>query len=613
MKTDVYYDIVIVDSGVNIYDRKYDGRDIAGIGFIEQDGVCKPCNDYCDLIGHGTAIFDLIDKNTCGARICNIRVFDSEMSVDENCLEGALEYIFENIRCKIINLSLGLCSCKNYNRLKKICEKITSRNVIIVAAFDNNGAISFPAAFDCVIGVDSNYQCKSPLDWEFVENSPINIRAKGGLQRLRWKDEKTIITGGSSFACAYVSAYIFQLTQEFGVQITRDEVLNNIKANSKRVYSTNNSLAQHTNFGLPFPVKRVAIFPFNKESHQFVRFANKLSFEIAAIYDVRYSGRVGMHTNKILVSSEADVGNDYIIRDIDSIDFTECDTLILGHLDEINRMLGYDARKSIIEKALACGINIYSFDYINKFENTAEVPAYNSQLFSPFIKQEDVPCNTFNKLYEISKPVLGIWGTSSSQGKFTLQLILRSLFLKAGYSVGAIGTEPHALLFGMDYVFPMGYASAIYIDDWQTITLLNKVIFQLDDRDIIITSSQANTIPMNMSNLSLYPIRQHSFLLGTNPDIVILCVNPDDEAEYIMNTIKYIEGIINCKVIGLVVYPMKQLSDWRNVFGSKVKIQDSEYLLISSELKQRTGLPVFQLGVQKDMYDLFMHILDWLS
>lgn len=36
-------------------------------------------------------------------------------------------------------------------------------------------------------------------------------------------------------------------------------------------------------------------------------------------------------------------------------------------------------------------------------------------------------------------------------------------------------------------------------------------------------------------------------------------------------------------------------------------------LLLTSELQQRTGLPVFQLGVQKDMCDLFMHIIDQLS
>ncbi len=338
-----------------------------------------------------------------------------------------------------------------------------------------------------------------------------------------------------------------------------------------------------------------------------------LPFEISNIYDIRYSGRVGMHTDQIIIPSQMDFGIDHIIMDINDIDFSECDTLILGHLSEVSRMLGYDIREDLIKKAGKYGLNIYSFDYTNKMKDELDTQNGTAKFFSPHICERDVPHNTFDKLYEITKPVIGIWGTSSSQGKFTLQLILRLLFSKAGYSVGAIGSEPHSLLFGIDYVYPIGYASVVYVDTWQSVTILNKMLFRLCDRDVIITGSQANTIPMNMANLSQYPIRQHGFLLGTNPDIVILCVNSDDEIEYICNTIKYIEGTINSKVIGLVVYPMKQTADWRNIFGAKVRIQDLEYSRVEKELNIGTGLPVFQLGVREDMKALLSHIIDYLS
>lgn len=51
-------------------------------------------------------------------------------------------------------------------------------------------------------------------------------------------------------------------------------------------------------------------------------------------------------------------------------------------------------------------------------------------------------------LYRISTPVLAVCGTSSKQGKFTLQLELRKRFCEMGYKVGQIGTEPNSLLLG---------------------------------------------------------------------------------------------------------------------------------------------------------------------
>ena len=113
--------------------------------------------------------------------------------------------------------------------------------------------------------------------------------------------------------------------------------------------------------------------------------------------------------------------------------------------------------------------------------------------------------------------MLGVFGTSSQQGKFTLQLIIRDLLLKAGYSVGQIGSEPHSELFGMDYSFPFGYNQSIYVRDDDVILYLNSAIHSLcDENDIIIVGSQANTIPYDYGNLDRYMLRQHLFLWAHN-------------------------------------------------------------------------------------------------
>ena len=174
-------------------------------------------------------------------------------------------------------------------------------------------------------------------------------------------------------------------------------------------------------------------------------------------------------------------------------------------------------------------------------------------------------------LYRISRPVIGVFGTSSRQGKFTLQLKLRELFLERGYSVGQIGTEPSALLYGMDYVFPIGYNASVHIAGFDTIRYLNHIINVLceKDNDIILLGSQSGTVPFDTGNLVQYNIPQYEFLLGSQPDIVILCINPFDDFDYIVRTIKFIESSVDCKVLSLVVFPMTIKDDYFVTFGGK--------------------------------------------
>ena len=48
----------------------------------------------------------------------------------------------------------------------------------------------------------------------------------------------------------------------------------------------------------------------------------------------------------------------------------------------------------------------------------------------------------------------------------------------------------------------------------------------------------------------------YEFLIATNPDIFILCVNYEDDVSYIMRTIHYVEGLVDAKLVGLVMYPL---------------------------------------------------------
>ena len=59
-----------------------------------------------------------------------------------------------------------------------------------------------------------------------------------------------------------------------------------------------------------------------------------------------------------------------------------------------------------------------------------------------------------------------------------------------------IGTEPSALLYGMDYVFPIGYNSSVYISGFDVIRYLNYIINILCEKgnDLILVGSQSGTV-----------------------------------------------------------------------------------------------------------------------
>ena len=583
----VVADILIIDSGVNLH-QALKNNDL--IVYTIDNGCLKLMDSPHDDYGHGTTIYNLITKYSPLAKIVNFKLFGQNGITLECELILALQYIRDNFKCKVINMSLGIKMCDELTLLENICAEINSQGTIIVSAFDNEGCFSFPAAFDTVVGVDSSYYCKSAYEFEFVEGSPINVRARGGLQKIKWCDNDAVV-GGSSFACAYVTSFIANLLDDKLMSFS--EVLSEIKKASKCVHE------KKDNEILPvekFVIKKAALFPFNKEMHSVYRYSALLDFEISKIIDIRQSGRVGSNVKKMIDFAPTDSTNmcDFIIEDINNLDYTGIDTMILGHLDEINRLTQRDFRIDIIKKAMENGVNIFAFDslayYIENFE------ARQNKIYYPIVTVNDVPQNTFGKLYPISKPVIAIFGTSSRQGKFSLQLYLIFKLKEMGYSVGSIGTEAQSKLFGIDFVYPMGYNSSVYVNEYQAITLLNEVLHRLCKNDIIIVSSQSHAISTSFLNTSSISVRQNAFLLGVQPDAVILTINPFDEDLYIANTIKYLEGATNCKIIALVMFPLFSNNDFQRLFNKKRFIDDDDFKIKSSHLAQVFNIPVYLLG-----------------
>lgn len=591
--------VVIVDSGVNRTHKLLREANIFSLQYKDREIICADADS--DSFGHGTAITGIISRCEPKVQITVIGVPDLEEGLNESDLAWILEYINETQHADIINLSLGINICEDYERIYKVCKAITDNGTLIISAFDNAGAISYPAAFDNVIGVISGNSCRKTDDFVFIEDSIMNIAAKGSIQRVAWSVPEYIMIGGNSFACAHVTVQVIRFLME-GIK-TREAILDKFKEISVKQCVLHSAGEQKQRL---FSIYKAALFPFNKEMHSLIRYSDLLPFEICEIYDSKYSATVGATSAHLM---KDDSVPDILVKNIRDIAWDHFDTLILGHMEELSTLINKDQlKKTLIEEALKRKKQIYSFDDLDEYE-------HSENIYSPRIDEKNLPPNRFGMLYRISKPVLGVFGTSSRQGKFTLQLKLRQMLLSSGYDVGQIGTEPSALLYGMDYVFPMGYNASVYINESDTVRYLNYIINNLcmQNKDIILVGSQSGTVSYDIGNLAQYPTLQYPFLIGTHPDAVILCINPFDEIEYIRRTIRFIMASVNCKVIALVVFPMDIREDWSGIYGTKEKLSDEKYQKLKRSLYSNLHISVFRLGDETDMKQLFQETLSFFS
>lgn len=587
--------IVFIDSGVAADNQMLKNET------IEEIEIPNECAGESFQSGHGTAIYGILRRVRENFDIISIKIPGIQNGVNGSILYDALEYIEDHIEVKLINLSLGSTILDEKEKVKTVCDRMASKGIIIVAAFDNGGAISFPAAFKSVIGVISSSVCTCVEDYEIFDDDVVNIAGKGGIQKVLWNSPPVMLLGGNSFACANISVLVAKMILE-GCR-NKEEVLAKLKQKALKV----NHISKDIKYpGLKFVIHKAAVFPFNKEMHALFRYYRLLPFSIVAAYDSKYTARVGANTRFLLKDERALSLN---IRNIDSIEWNEFDTLIIGHSDIIEEVTGKTKYSSgLMEEAIVHGKSIYAFDDVPMLYNV-------DKAFTPCIGADCMPAHRMGMMYRIAKPVLAVCGTSSKQGKFTLQLELRKRLMQEGYKVGQIGTEPNALLFGMDYVFPIGYNSAVDLSEEESIIYLNALIYELCEKenDLIIVGSQSGTVNYDVGNLSQFCLRQHSFLLGTQPDATVLCVNPFDEMEYIERTIGYLESAIESQVIALVLYPMDISNKWSGIYGRRVRVDDARIRSIEDAVQKRFHLPLYCLGREKDMVELMSTVVDFFA
>ncbi len=592
--------IAIIDSGIDLEHPLFSGDHIITLNI---DGS----SNANDMVGHGTAIYSILRKVLPLDRVefyC-LKIEWTEYGIDIDSIIQAIDILIQDLHVDIVNMSFGINISDKLDELYKKSKILAESGTIIVSAFDNYGAISYPAAFEHVIGVVSSNRCHKITDYEFFDDEFINLAAKGGIQRVAWNNHKYVTASGNSFACAHVTAQIAQLMLK-GV-CRKDHILNKLRDQAIMVHSFGEVSTSNTE--KMFAIKKAILFPFNKEMHSLIRYYEMLDFEIDGIYDTKYTGTVGATTTHLLKDKRL---KDILVENVSEINWSnDFDTLILGHTDELSNLtFQVDIKQKILSDALRYNKNIYSFDDIYDLFDKQ----YQNKIFCPRVLNSNVPPNRLGKLHRISKPILGVFGTSSQQGKFSLQISLKKRLELLGYNVGTVGTEPHSLLFDFDVIFPMGYNSTVDLENGEIVLYLNDKMNELclNGKEIILTASQAQSIPYYCNNLLEFPSMQYHFALGTKADAIILCVNHYDELPYIRNSIYTLMGLTDAKIIAFVIYPLTYDIEKNGISSQlKRKITQEEFEQKKAMLLKEFNIPVYKLGEEHHIDDLCQRIIDF--
>ncbi len=546
--------IAIIDSGIDA--SHSDVGDIAGGVHIQigKDGVVVFLDAHADCAGHGTACAGIIRKKAPDAALYSVRIFDASLMADGRALIAAIQWCIDN-EMDVVNLSLGTTDVTFKKSLQKVCCQAVDAGVILVAAESNDGSESYPAVFPEVIGVTGG-AIYEPDGFYYRKDQRIECVARGDEQRVCWLNGKHIMTGGNSFAAPHITGIIARLLEQHpkcSVQdirlLLQKKSLNEISQGQNKSKSGLQSHQKDFQEDYSY-IKKAVLYPYNKEMHSLVRYRDLLAFKIVGVADPIGKGMVGKDAGKVIGEPVANLRISPNIRHT----MADADTLILGYVDQLSRIRKRNLLREYLQLALDEGCHVFSFQALdpNVDGDLYELADKKGlRLAYPHVHREELAqaIQNFNGLPPVDVPVLAVMGTSSQQGKFTLQLALRRRLMQKGYKVGQTGTEHHSRLFGMDAAFPMGYASPLKLPFQHYIPYLDykmREICQRTQPDIILTGSQSGTIPYHVQEHSTHCLSSLAFLLGVKPDACILVVNSIDAKEYIRDTIDGIRAV--CKV-----------------------------------------------------------------
>lgn len=216
--------IAIVDDGVNYNQLIFSNKPTYNLEVTENLKIKKRRKFFQLGLSHATICAGIINKYCSGIVINSIKVLSSENrkgNIDQ--LIKALYWCAEN-NIDIVNLSLGSVYFKDFSRIKKCINDITSRGVIIVAALNNNDKFTMPACLSHVIGVKSDKDFSNEC-YHFISKPWYGIDVlASGIHKLKFKSQEYITKSTNSYAAPLITSIIARFIQEYGCSLSFEQI-----------------------------------------------------------------------------------------------------------------------------------------------------------------------------------------------------------------------------------------------------------------------------------------------------------------------------------------------------------------------------------------------------
>ena len=313
--------VAIIDSGyAKFVEDSYHATIVAGHSMMDDASI------FSDEFGHGSAIAELIADYSPNALFYVVKAFARPGVGGATSLIRSLEYIEENVECDIVHVSAGVRACLEMGRLIRVINKLNKKGVVIVSAFDNAGALSYPASLKGVVGVDVASELRRKGEFEYIEGDIINVRMPDMFYRIKWKETKTL-ERGSSFACTSVTALLANRMMEKGRRFNHEMALDVLRAEAKQIRKQVEYPKLPDSDDMAKSIVRAVAFPFNKEMFSVAKYEEMLRFESIEYFDSRLSSNIGRKICEILPYTN----NEKIVRSIDELSSGELRAELLAN------------------------------------------------------------------------------------------------------------------------------------------------------------------------------------------------------------------------------------------------------------------------------------------
>lgn len=207
--------ICIIDSGVNEVALQI-GRISTNMEITATLRIRKRPRYDAHTISHATVCAAIIRKYAPDAALHSIKILNGRQKSTINQLKAALLWCLDN-NIKIIHMSIGSVIHRDFAGIKRLADAACRQGAIIVAACNNNGRLTYPAALDNVIGVKCDRSGRLQ-EGEYIYNgagfdgAEITACSRHSLLTPGGKSFETVCA--NSYAAPLITALVYNIVKE---------------------------------------------------------------------------------------------------------------------------------------------------------------------------------------------------------------------------------------------------------------------------------------------------------------------------------------------------------------------------------------------------------------